>query len=665
MGWHVGLHLSRIEIRNLRNFQDFRLDSFPSPAVIVGENGVGKSNFLEALRLVLDPSLPDSRRQLQAEDVWEGHPKGLGGGVVVTVQVELQGYDDDADAKGILDGCTVSRSPYTARLTYRFYPRSSGPESAGAGTGNGEGESRALTPQDYEFIVFGGENEADDIRSIRRDIALRVLPALRDAEHDLQSARRNPLRDLLELLPMDPANLEATAAIVASAMDQLAEDPSVSELEERLSTRLREMLGSRFLFEPTLGFTSSRPDELVRAVRLYLDVARRRGVAESSLGSANVIYLGLLLEVLASQRQADQFVATLVAVEEPEAHLHVALQRRLFHYLLRRESTLVLTTHSPHIAAVTPIGSFVVLRRTEEGTVGHTTSSLPVTEQQAEDLERYIDVSRAEALFATAVILVEGIAELYLLPSLAAAANFDLDDHGIAVASAHGTDFGPYHALLGPDGLSTPLFIVTDGDAAPDRRGRVEAGLKRGAKLLPTAERMSLKAQIDSLPAQSDPHYDNQRGAISGELEQSGIFVGRQTLEVDRCRTYSAEMEQAFEELSTSSAARRDVAAGIVNELDSVPDTDARTDMLTRISDLGKGRYAQRLASHVARVDLPGRLAECVGVCADEGLPADTYERLTAGYIFRALNAVSVAVRGEPLLPLQDAGPVGDGEEST
>lgn len=121
------LHISRLRIKNFRNFSDCEIEPFPTPAVIVGENGVGKSNLLHALRLVLDPDLPDSARRLRPEDVYEGAagPFGLGlsGGAEVMIEVELSGFDDDDEALSILSDALVDlRTPKRAQLTYRFPP---------------------------------------------------------------------------------------------------------------------------------------------------------------------------------------------------------------------------------------------------------------------------------------------------------------------------------------------------------------------------------------------------------------------------------------------------------------------------------------------------------------------------------------------------------------
>lgn len=641
----MGLHISRIEIRNFRNFRHLVIDDFPAHAVIVGENGVGKSNFLEAIRLVLDPSLPDARRMLREEDIWEGHPAGLAGGAEVTVVVELQGFDDDTDAKSILSTAIVDVDPYVARLTYRLAPRVE-VDPAAQPTG------RPLTAKDYDPVVFAGASETNDVRAIRREVALRVLPALRDAEGDLHNWRRSPLRDLLERLPLDPDNLEATASAIATAVDQLTKDDNVAKLEGHLTERLGAMFGPRLAVQPTLGFASSKPDELIRAVRLFFDTARRRGITDTSLGSANVIYLGLLLEALSQQRLDEEFIATLVAVEEPEAHLHVTLQRHLFGYLLRTGPSLILTTHSPHIAAVAPVRSFIVLRATDSGTVGASTAALPVSSEEAADLERYLDISRAEVLFASAVVLVEGLAELYILPALAAAAGFDLDAYGTVVASVHGTDFKPYRALLGPKGLNTPHVVITDGDATRDKRERREAGLRRGANLHPEEARGAvLRDQIAKLPDTHVEGYRVARDPLAAGLRGVGIYVGAQTLETDLCPLFGEEIIQAFRELNGNATAIDEVRRGVANEQSPTIDPDIRKKMLKRISDLGKGRFAQRLAAHISRVDLPARIRAKAQITSDH-IPLDeqALRRLdTASYLFLAMDDISRTARGIPL----------------
>jgi putative ATP-dependent endonuclease of the OLD family len=51
------MRLDRLIVRNFRNISD--LDLLLSPgSVIVGENRAGKSNLIEALRLILTPPCP-------------------------------------------------------------------------------------------------------------------------------------------------------------------------------------------------------------------------------------------------------------------------------------------------------------------------------------------------------------------------------------------------------------------------------------------------------------------------------------------------------------------------------------------------------------------------------------------------------------------------------
>ena len=87
------MHISRIKISNFANFSEVDLKTGGN-IVIVGENKVGKSNFVRALQLILDPGLSERDRQLSLEHFWDG----LGEdklGKTVEIAVELTDFTDD------------------------------------------------------------------------------------------------------------------------------------------------------------------------------------------------------------------------------------------------------------------------------------------------------------------------------------------------------------------------------------------------------------------------------------------------------------------------------------------------------------------------------------------------------------------------------------------
>src|SRR3546814_6175458 len=148
---------------------------------------------------------------------------------------------------------------------------------------------------------------------------------------------------------------------------------------------------------------------------------------------------------------------SLLAIEEPEAHLHPHLQRRVYKHRFEtivgldsgvddgqddandddvapsKPLSVLLTTHSPHIASVAPLNALVLLRdEPGQGTRGYSTIDAGFSVAEAEDIGRYLDVTRAELVFARGIILVEGDAERFLIPAFAVAADISLDEHGIS-----------------------------------------------------------------------------------------------------------------------------------------------------------------------------------------------------------------------------------------
>ncbi|MEU9015721.1 AAA family ATPase [Streptomyces sp. NPDC048479] len=650
------MRLSKIRITNFRNFRDLVIDPFPTPAVIVGENGVGKSNLLYALRLVLDPELSNRWRRLQADDIHDCAP-ALHEGVEVRVEVELSDFDDDEDAIATLDGAIITEDgePRVARLTYLFQPKIAAEAVFGAQPG------QELTREDYSWTIYGADDPGVDMHHAKDYVPLSVLPALRDAEGDFARADRSPLVQLLRERPPSADIVKSTLAALKEARNLLSQDPTMQQAVSELAARLSAMTGPQLPLAPSLDF-AGREEDLLRSVQLFIDPRSSRGIRYTSTGTANVVYLALLLERLKLRRQASDGEDTLLAVEEPEAHLHPSLQRKVFAHLLHEPNRLLLTTHSPHIAAVTPLSSIVLTSMSGDQTLGAVVPPGLLTPAGTADLERYLNVTRAEILFARGTVLVEGAADAYLLPALAEAAGFPLDDHGIVVSSVEGTDFAPYATLLGPRALRRPHWILTDGDATDgEYRHQKEPGLWRARNLARIAGEDDLHQEldraIDSVTAQDLPGCGSRadRKPVVEAATRIGVYVGNHTLETDIAPLLHQEMTTAYSAFRQRESTRAAFGTALTPVKDGTATNEERRDLVDKIEDIGKGRYAQRLAANVAAAtDLRSRVLAFLERIEGPITRDDLLTIEGPGAVLALLDDLSCTFRGLPLFPTAD-----------
>ncbi len=434
--------------------------------------------------------------------------------------------------------------------------------------------------------------------------------------------------------------------------------PGIKNLETAIHNRLIDMTEHIHNIDPVIRLLSSNAESLIRALRILVEGGQP--IDSTSLGLANVLFLTLsLLEVeerekVSQPKREEDYHFTILGIEEPEAHLHPHLQRILLRDFLKR-NPIIISTHSPHIASICPLDSIAMLRKPSlsQGTKIHSLSRLKskLSADQVKDLQRYLDVTRAEILFARAVIFVEGDAEQFLLPEFARQAGYDLDKYGISVCSVGGTDFLPYILLAGSNGLNIPYAVLTDGDKyvrlgdalaagrdlgkyTEDKvselskldsfnlRQQIEKdgipfyfGLKSGLELLRNS------GAIDHLTELEDAYNVLDWGKTQGLLTRQGIFTNEWSLE-------PTLMEIGYLSDVFSILVQLDLGPRISSKINKLLESNQIEPrdveyICKKIEDMGKGRVAQRLSSTLHDQDVgskpvPAYIDSCLKYLIDK-----------------------------------------------
>lgn len=178
----------------------------------------------------------------------------------------------------------------------------------------------------------------------------------------------------------------------------------------------------------------------------------------------------------------------LVMIEEPEAHLHVQVQR-IFpdkaHKLISPteadasalKSQLLISTHSSHLAHAEDFDRLRYVRRipkcpaspmptTEVINLGQVFGDDKKTRQFA---ERYFRVQHTDLLFANAAIFVEGVAERMLVPLFMERDFKDLNSRYVSFLDIGGSHAHRLKPLV--EKLRIPTVIITDVDPCEEPSG--------------------------------------------------------------------------------------------------------------------------------------------------------------------------------------------------
>jgi putative ATP-dependent endonuclease of OLD family len=497
------MHISTLKIKNFRNFTNAEMTFNKGVNTVLGENGSGKTNALFALRLLLDDSLPRNITKLKESDFcrsieWRGH--------WIIISINFDELSADEGCQTLKHNTGHMDDSDTGTLSYFFRPCLRVRQDLHSANNNSdqiETIIKKITIHDYEAIftgrseinfinddnykelvgdfdkgVFPDPNEKDlksygiRISPLHEEVSFTFVKALRDVVSDLKNYRNSPLLHILKNLESDISDedKEHITGIVDTLNTDISELDEIKQISKGIQNTLHNTVGHTF--SPIIDIESSLPSEMGKLLqKLSLTVGDSNidgfsgDVSELSLGGANLIYLALKLLEYEKKQESDK-AAQFLVIEEPEAHIHNHIQKTLFENHSTDKTQVFLSTHSTHISSAADISEMNILGISGK-TVDVYQPSNGLSTIECSRIERYLNATRSTLLFAKGVILVEGDAELIIIPALVKFVfGVSLDELGVSLISMDCAFFEHLSKLFNEDRIRKNCSIITDSDTS-------------------------------------------------------------------------------------------------------------------------------------------------------------------------------------------------------
>jgi len=509
------MYISKIKIEGFRNFPSNEITFNDGINVIIGHNNAGKTSLLKAIGILINTEIS---KRLEIDDFCktttlaelQASPPSVSIALTIT-QSEGEHLDSD-DLVTVPNWLSKLEEPYEAVLTYKFFLPTDHLSEYQASLLLATDKDQAWLLIKHEFLrffiyrIYGGDaalQATADSESLQK-FDFQFLNAIRDVERDLFTGRNTMLRDVLDFF-MDYEIKSADESVKSLAVKQqeiktrksnFASKATVliDELQQRMEAGKGQILS--YANKTGATFNNAKPDfdgtlseiDMYSAFKLIIGYAAldiKIPATHNGLGYNNLIFMSLLLAKMQVNADGKYLgsnakVFPVLAIEEPESHLHPSMQYKFLKFLKenkdqRKVRQIFVTTHSTQITSAVSLDEIICLHN-EAGviSVGYPGKTFPKTAEgkKAKDyVQRFMDATKSDMLFAQKVVFVEGLAEQLLLPTLAKYCSKNLEDYHTAIIPVGGRFFDYFLYMFDTTQPNTiPKTVACLKDRDPERK---------------------------------------------------------------------------------------------------------------------------------------------------------------------------------------------------
>jgi putative ATP-dependent endonuclease of OLD family len=461
----MGILIDKVRIFGFRSLKNVEVD-LSSITILTGMNNSGKTSFLKAIQLAL------GNKQFLSYDDFNIQDNTTVDKIIIDLRIvpinalgkRINTFSDDWEILFTVDRI-ITNSEGEQFVPLRTLTQYDNQKNSY--------KSRQFILQDwFPFKDDDGRQWFENEDGIEKPFYFDQLPffiidAQRDIVDDMKtrSSYLGKMISKIEYSPSDVAKIEKQIDILNEKT--VSSSKILSNIRETLK-ELNTALNSNNDGIEITPFTKKLRD-LSKGLSIhYADNNDSFSMEYHGMGTrswSSLLILKSFINMLAkNSEEISEAFFPIIALEEPEAHLHPNAQKKLYHQIENIAGQKIISTHSPYIAASAKLDQLRSFYKDDKNFSCGQIHINRLTKDDIRKIQRLVVNTRGEIFFSKIIVFFEGDTEEQALPILAEKFfNKTCIELGIDFFGVGG--FGNYLPFIRvAESFNIPWFILSDAE---------------------------------------------------------------------------------------------------------------------------------------------------------------------------------------------------------